>query len=163
MGEERKTRKEGSCELCGKEWQPENFGSPRKCAFEGETFSGDNWNCGLVTVIRSEMGEGDGCHSLHFRDDEISTYGALVVAVPDPDPQDFCDYSLSGLLIGSWYKERGTCDDLKWGFRAHGDGSDDLTCDEAVLIAQWLKAREEAQYAREAAPAGFNFAQYLKR
>lgn len=146
MGEERKNtaRVQGNCEHCGKEWQPERFASVRRCAFTEETFNGNNWQCGLVSSIRRAMGDGDGCHTLHFRNDDIGTYGALVVAVPAESEEWGGGYRLSGLLIGSWYKNRGECEDLKWGYRAHGGEHDDrLTRSDAALIAAWLRDLED--------------------
>ncbi|UQN10396.1 hypothetical protein [Deinococcus sp. QL22] len=132
-----------TCEHCGLERQPAHFGDPRGCAFKDETFSGNNWNCGLVSSIRRAFSDGDGRESLHYRNDDISTYGALVVAVPEYDEFYGFGYGLSGLLVGSWYKERGRVDDLKWAFRSHGHGDETLTRTEAIRIAAWLREREE--------------------
>jgi hypothetical protein len=144
-----KSCKAGKCELCGKVWQPINYGNARRCAFETDTFSEDNWNCGLVSVIREEMATADGQMSLKFRSDDIGSYGVLVVAVPQtgPQPEDEPprDHSVSGLLVGTWYKDRGATDELKWAFSDRVRESSDLTRTEAVQIAGWIAGREERE------------------
>lgn len=134
-------RKEGCCALCGEEWQPAHFGNPRKCAFEGETFSGNNWNCGLVSTIRSAMYDNeDEQWALRIRFDDQS-FAALFVAIPDSDLNTHYDYELMGLLVGSWYKDRGACDELKWGIQDRGTDGEELTREQAVKIAAHLKAQ----------------------
>jgi hypothetical protein len=144
-------RKEGSCEHCGKLWQPENYGSPRKCAFENETFSGDNWNCGLVSSIRREMyNDEEEAWALRVRRDDQS-FAALYVGVPSWDGTWGDGYELMGLLVATWYKDRGCCDELKWGIQDRGVESEALTRAQAIRIAAHLKAQEEAMWAREKA------------
>lgn len=40
------------CPRCAADPQPEDFGSPRKCAFlEDGTFTPKNWNCATIDVV----------------------------------------------------------------------------------------------------------------
>lgn len=148
-------RKEGCCELCGKPWQPEHFGSPRKCAFEGETFSDDNWNCGLANRLRREMydKEDEPCALRWRNDDGVGSVGALVIEVPETDPNSPSDYKLAGVLIASWYKDRGRVDTLEWAFEERGTDSRELTRTHALDIVRTLDDRERRQAEAEAQQA----------
>ena len=39
------------CEKRGQTWP----GSPPKCAFQGEFFSADNWNCATMNLLRDAI------------------------------------------------------------------------------------------------------------
>lgn len=171
-------RKEGQCELCRRDWQPANYGSPRKCAFEGETFSSSNWNCGLANRIRKAMydDEHEG-HALRYRNDVgVGSVGALVVEVPSsaPDADHGFDHEFCGLLVADWYKDRGALDGLKWGLEITGLDGPEVTRAQAMAIAAWLDSREaarerwdqeqaERQAERQKSPQSpaFNFAAFL--
>jgi hypothetical protein len=141
-------RKEGSCEHCGREWQPENYGNPRQCAFEGKEFSGSNWNCGLVGAIRGEMYDNESeAHALRVRRDDQS-HAALFVAVPGEDPAGCDGYSLFGMIVANWYKDRGRTDELYWTTQFKNEP---VKRTEAIQIVAHLKAQEAATWAREEA------------
>lgn len=149
-----KPQKEGQCELCSRDWQPANYGSPRKCAFEGETFSSNNWNCGLANRIRRAMydDEYEG-HALRYRNDcGVGSVGALVVEVPSKadDADHGFDHEFCGLLVADWYKDRGALDGLKWGLEITGLNGPEVTRAQAVAIVDWLDGREAAQEQWEA-------------
>lgn len=144
----REDRKENCCEVCGEEWQPSNFGSPRRCAFDGEGF-GPNWNCGLVSRIREEIynNQNDN-NALRYRnDDGIGSVGALVIEIPGENPDNPCfDYVLCGLLVSTWYKDRGATESMEWAVQDYGfedDAGRELTKEQAVKIVEYLNQREK--------------------
>lgn len=136
-----KERKPGACARCGLEWQPENFLNPRKCAFEGETFSANNWKCGLVGEIRRAMTYGNPATAMQCRHEEY-THSALFVAVPDLDPETPTDTDFSGIVVARWYKRRGECDELRWGLEGDGVDGPELTREQAVKIVAQLMMLE---------------------
>lgn len=143
-------RKEGCCGLCGEKWQPQNYGSPRRCAFEGETF-GDNWTCGLVDRIRREMYDrSHEDHALRYRNEGgVGSVGALVVEVPGTDPSfPFRDHLLTGLLVATWYKNRAATDTMEWAVLERDipcEQKRTLTREQAVLIVNHLNEKELAE------------------
>jgi len=82
-----------TCSACislGK--RPAHFATSRRCAFEGEAFSNDNWNCGTMNALR------EACVWSTRDDDQNACIG--VVPLPGNTTQ-------SGYIVLSWYKERG--------------------------------------------------------
>ena len=78
-----------TCKMCverGTTWE----GSDPKCAFEGNEFSGENWNCATMNALR-DICEEKG--SVVWTEDQ----NACVLAVPDA-----CEH-----VVLSWYKSRG--------------------------------------------------------
>ena len=82
-----------SCPRCIGAGQPHYFASARRCAFAGDVFSPDNWNCETVNTLR------DTAEQLGFkaRDEDVSfgfiPAGARYIAV-------------------TWYKERGRTSEM---------------------------------------------------
>jgi hypothetical protein len=88
-----------SCPRCEEAGKPENFGQNRQCAFaEGlpsTKFSGDNWNCVSMDILRKAVWEravweGDqACAvlSMPWSDDDEEAFGSFIIL--------------------SWYKNRG--------------------------------------------------------
>lgn len=127
-------RKEGKCEKCGMEWQPERYGDPRNCAFkDGEsTFSTHNWACGILDVIRDQMLYGDEHTSFHQRQNDDSV--GLVHVYFEHGNIEYNDW-----LVATWYKSRGQTTSLRW---ANGD---EVTHAEAKLIFNYLKKKSEEE------------------
>ena len=129
-----------ACTLCRADLQPPHYAHPRECAFKDGQFSPNNWNCGVLHVIRGAMYYADQHEGWLYRNDMIGSYGVLIVAVPSTDPTVPDDYDLSGLLVANWYKDRGRTDDLTWAYFNQGEPGP-LTREQAVRIAAWLQER----------------------
>ena len=48
-----------TCPRCAADPQPENYGSPRRCAFPEGVFVADNWACASMDVVRSREDDGE--------------------------------------------------------------------------------------------------------
>jgi hypothetical protein len=83
------------CELCEKDPKPGHFAERRRCAFEAEEFSRDNWQCGTMNALR------DAGEAFSLRDDEQN--GSIcVVPIPWNDNQ-----LAQGYIVLGYYKNRG--------------------------------------------------------
>lgn len=90
------------CTRCAVDPQPENFGSPRRCAFDDAgTFTGENWNCATIHALLEHQQGAE-----HYGDDEH----AEVVSVPrrgiGEDGEVYVD-GTDGWIITARYKHRG--------------------------------------------------------
>lgn len=95
-----------ACETRGKTWSGED---PR-CAFSDGAFSGDNWMCATMNILRGKVGE-----SAFWHDDHNT---AAIILRDNPR-----------VLLLHWYKSRG-CTDVA--SLLCGDEKDILTEDEAL-------------------------------
>lgn len=91
-----------ACKRCEADPHPENFGSPRNCAFDADgKFTGDNWNCATLNALLEHQ---QGLE--HYGDDEHME----VVSVPnrcyDDDGQLTID-GTNGWIVTCRYKHRG--------------------------------------------------------
>lgn len=90
-----------ACAMCnarGKTWQ----GSDPKCAFEGATFSGENWNCATAGEIRGFIDETSGRVQYMFCDDQkYATIAVHDLRLPSGSADALWVY---------WYKNRGRTD-----------------------------------------------------
>lgn len=113
------------CKLCvstPKSWK----GDDRKCAFLTGTFSGDNWNCATMGVLRNEA-------------HDIAVYcGETRVAVVPVEIDDEGERVTH--IVLSWYKNRGATTDA----RIVGEGERFFTLSEEIAE----KAAEILQSAR---------------
>lgn len=84
------------CQRCENDTQPEDYGSPRKCAFINGEFTPNNWNCGTMRILRNILGyeKWDSCE---FRQNDSS-----LGVIPFIDEADHGMYA-----VLSWYKNRG--------------------------------------------------------
>lgn len=78
-----------TCPRCAADPQPENFGSPRRCAFETGTFNPNNWQCETMALLSRSV-----AHCFH-EDDENLLAGCV----------DFGEFF--GILVLQQYKQRG--------------------------------------------------------
>ena len=90
------------CPLCAADPQPENFGSPRKCAFTatGE-FTPENWNCASIEMLLDHERSEDCCV---YGDDESFEHTYV-----DERP-----FEGEGWIITSRYKRRGRTSSAIW-------------------------------------------------
>lgn len=84
-------RVDDMCPGCAADPQPEDFGSPRACAFPGGVFNGDNWACVSMAPIR------DAAYEVEVRCED-----SHMSILPFFD-EDGC----GGFIVVSYYKHRG--------------------------------------------------------
>ena len=102
-----------NCALCKSTPVPENYGSPRSCAFDaGGLFTSDNWACVTALHLRELAGENEDSkneESFYIRANDQS-YGALYVP-PNPNDvpegEEFGPFRGGGFIAMSWYKGHG--------------------------------------------------------
>lgn len=83
-----------TCKLCQLRPVPENYGSPRRCAFgEFGEFIADNWNCETMNELR-------GAYIWKHRDDQVK--GSICVL-----PVGEISGTSMGYLVLTYYKDRG--------------------------------------------------------
>jgi hypothetical protein len=92
-------------------------GSDPKCAFPDGVFTGDNWNCATMNVLRKIAD----IHAVYCEDE----YAALL---PYPDSGSF--------IVLKWYKRRGKTD-----IAAMLDGFNPITIGQADAVIATTEAR----------------------
>ena len=85
------------CRACSKSELPPNFLSERRCAFLTGEFSGDNWNCETMCLLRDRAEEG-----AVYAEDEW----ASVFAIHNSDRGPFSPLDIEFVML-HWYKRRG--------------------------------------------------------
>ena len=68
-----------------------------ECAFEGETFSSDNWNCWTLSILREKYWQFDDIH------ESLDDYATLI-----PYTKKYENW----FVFMGWYKSRGKTDQL---------------------------------------------------
>ena len=86
-----------ACSRCTADPQPEDFGSPRQCAFDAEgKFTPDNWNCATLNLLIDKAQ-----NTIHGFDEQFEV-----------TPVNGDDYG--GWVITSRYKSRGKTSSAIW-------------------------------------------------
>lgn len=89
------------CQRCEADPQPENFGSPRNCAFDEQgVFTSDNWNCATLDALLAHQ-QGDE----HYGEDEHMEVVSVRVRWTDENGYD--ESGTDGWIVTARYKHRG--------------------------------------------------------
>lgn len=94
------------CPRCAADLQPENFGSPRRCAFGADgRFTADNWNCATLNALLGFAAPG---MLAERRDDEtIEAVPTLLDGEVSERHEDSDNLDAGGWYVFTRYKNRG--------------------------------------------------------
>ena len=131
-----------TCQACVTRGKPEHFGSDPKCAFETESFSGDNWQCVTANEIRG-LTEREDDHRIHHIREENQNYATVSLLafnlLVHEDEKGFIQAQPTCLWVG-WYKQRGRTEGMWLMFENLPPRQP--TLEECLVILEHYKAKE---------------------
>ena len=107
-----------NCKMCVDRGRPAIFGSEPRCAWpDGTNFTSENWSCATANAIRESMRNENAVKGrwdenpdrLNIRREDQSFGFVYVPGHPEDvsDGEEFGEFRGGGVIVGTWYKERG--------------------------------------------------------